>query len=311
MSKRSMTDYGLLLLKGASMGIANKIPGVSGGIVAIVTGFYSELLFSFKRLNLKAVSLLLTGRLKSFWQYINGAFLFALLLGVIISYFTVSLILDLALSTYPEYVWSLFFGLVLASGMLLYRDYNAWNKQTVLFACFGLAAGIGLSLLPPLEQNTHVIYVFFCGVISIVGMTLPGLSGSFLLILLGNYSLLLVDAVNSFGKWVVLPLYPATAFSSEDQQHAILFGIFLFGSVVGISVLSNLIHQIQQRAKNELQATIIGFIFGSLFILWPTRQASNSDIAMVGYPLFWTIFWGIIGLILVFILDYYERKKQS
>lgn len=311
MPNRSIADYGLLLIKGVSMGIANKIPGVSGGIVAIVTGFYSELLFSFKRLNFKAISLILTGQFNRFWQYVNGAFLLTLLLGVILSYFTVSLVLDLALRAYPEYVWSLFFGLVLASGILLFRDFKAWKKQTILFACLGLAAGIGLSTLPPFDQNIHIIYVFFCGVISIVGMILPGLSGSFLLILLGNYSLLLVDAVNSFGRWIILPFYPSINFSYQDQQLAILFGIFLLGSIVGLSTLSNLIHRIQERSNDELQATIIGFIFGSLFILWPTRQASNSDIIMVGYPLFWTIFWGVVGLILVFILDFYERKKQS
>src|SRR6056300_1929179 len=164
MHKRSVSDYFLLVLKGVAMGIANKIPGVSGGIVAVVTGFYGELIFSFQRLNLKAVLLLFRGRFGTFWQYINGRFLFTLLLGVILSYFTLSLILDVALSAYPTYVWALFFGLVLASAVLLFRDYKTWNTKTIIFAIIGLGIGIGLSILSPSNQNTQFGYVFLCGV---------------------------------------------------------------------------------------------------------------------------------------------------
>ena len=128
-SKRENKDYVLLFLKGVGMGLANKIPGVSGGIIAIVTGFYEELLFSFQRLNLRAIILLLKGRYKTFWFYINGNFLFTLLLGVIVSYFTLSIFLNFALMKFPMQVWSMFFGLVLASAFILFRDYKNWNKK--------------------------------------------------------------------------------------------------------------------------------------------------------------------------------------
>lgn len=309
MYNRSFSDYLLLALKGAAMGIANKIPGVSGGIVAVVTGFYRELIFSFQRLNFKAVTLLFRGRFSAFWQYINGTFLCALLLGIIASYFTLSLFLDVALSTYPLYVWTVFFGLVLASAVLLFRNYDAWNVQTVLFALTGLAVGIGLSVLSPSGQNTNLVYVFFCGVVSIVGMTLPGLSGSFLLILLGNYTLLLVDAVNAFGKWVISLVNMNIELSAQDENYALLFGVFLAGSLVGISGLSALIHRIQQKADKQLQATLIGFVFGSLFILWPTNKVSSLDAALTIQSTIWAIFWGLLGVVIVFLLDYYERKK--
>lgn len=309
MYNRSFSDYLLLALKGAAMGIANKIPGVSGGIVAVVTGFYRELIFSFQRLNFKAVTLLFRGRFSAFWQYINGTFLCALLLGIIASYFTLSLFLDVALSTYPLYVWAVFFGLVLASAVLLFRNYDAWNVQTVLFALTGLAVGIGLSVLSPSGQNTNLVYVFFCGVVSIVGMTLPGLSGSFLLILLGNYTLLLVDAVNAFGKWVISLVNTNIELSAQDENYALLFGVFLAGSLVGISGLSALIHRIQQKADKQLQATLIGFVFGSLFILWPTNKVSSLDAALTIQSTIWAIFWGLLGVVIVFLLDYYERKK--
>ena len=308
MHSRSFSDYGLLILKGIAMGVANKIPGVSGGIVAVVTGFYEELIFSFQRLNFKAVYLLLRGRFRTFWRYINGAFLMALLLGIILSYFTLSLFLDVALTIYPMRVWAIFFGLVLASAILLFRDFSKWHTNSVVFALAGLVVGLGLSVLSPSEQNPSLIYVFLCGVVSIVGMTLPGLSGSFLLILMGNYTFLLVDAVNSFGRWIISP-FLNTELAPQDAEYALIFGVFLVGSLVGISGLSALIHCIQQKAKDELQAILIGFVFGSLFILWPTNRVTPLESSMSMESIFWTIIWGLIGLVIVFVLDYYERKK--
>lgn len=309
MHNRTFSDYGLLVLKGIAMGIANKIPGVSGGIVAVVTGFYRELILSFHRLNFKAVALLFRGRFRSFWQYINGTFLSALLVGVILSYFTLSLLLDVAFSSYPKYVWAVFFGLVLGSAVLLYRNFSSWNFQTILFGLMGLAVGVGLSILSPSAENTNMLYVFFCGVVSIVGMTLPGLSGSFLLILLGNYTLLLVDAVNAFGRWIVSLFYSGLVTSSQDENYALLFGVFLAGSLVGISGLSALIHRIQQKADKQLQAILIGFVFGSLFILWPANKATHLETTTMHQSPFWTIFWGLFGVAIVFVLDFYERRK--
>ena len=161
MANRSLSDYSLLILKGIAMGIANKIPGVSGGIVAVVTGFYEELIFSFQRLNFKAISLLFRGRFRTFWQYINGTFLIALFVGVILSYFTLSLMLDVALNSYPLNVWALFFGLVLASAIILYRDFSNWRKRNLLLGFVGLTVGIGLSVLSPSEENTNLLYIFF------------------------------------------------------------------------------------------------------------------------------------------------------
>ena len=127
MANRSLSDYSLLILKVIAMGIANKIPGVSGGIVAVVTGFYEELIFSFQRLNFKAVSLLFRGRFSPFWQYVYGAFLIALFVWVILNYFTFSFLFVAALTAYPLNVLAPVFCLVLASSLILYRDFNNWN----------------------------------------------------------------------------------------------------------------------------------------------------------------------------------------
>ena len=308
MANRSLSDYSLLILKGIAMGIANKIPGVSGGIVAVVTGFYEELIFSFQRLNFKAVSLLFRGRFRTFWQYVNGSFLIALFVGVILSYFTLSLLLDAALTAYPSNVWALFFGLVLASALILYRDVNNWNKKNMLLGIIGLAVGVGLSVLSPSAENTNLLYVFLCGYLSIVGMTLPGLSGSFLLILMGNYSLLLVDSVNALGRYIISP-FSTIELLPQDETYALMFAVFLTGSLIGISSLSALIHKIQQRAKDELQAVLIGIVFGSLFILWPPNRIANFAHTNSTTDATWAVIWGAVGLITVFALDYYERKK--
>ena len=308
MANRSLSDYSLLILKGIAMGIANKIPGVSGGIVAVVTGFYEELIFSFQRLNFKAISLLFRGRFITFWQYINGTFLIALFVGVILSYFTLSLMLDAALNSYPLNVWALFFGLVLASAIILYRDFSNWRKRNLLLGFVCLTVGIGFSVLSPSEENTNLLYIFLCGYLSIIGMTLPGLSGSFLLILMGNYSLLLVDSVNALGRYIISP-FSSIELLPQDETYALMFAVFLLGSFIGISSLSALIHKIQQRAKDELQAVLIGFVFGSLFILWPPNRIANfAEVNNISDSI-WAILWCGVGLLVVFALDYYERKK--
>ena len=308
MANRSLSDYSLLILKGIAMGIANKIPGVSGGIVAVVTGFYEELIFSFQRLNFKAVSLLFRGRFRTFWQYVNGTFLTALFVGVVLSYFTLSLLLDAALTAYPLNVWALFFGLVLASALILYRDFSNWNKKNIVLGIIGLAVGVGLSVLSPSAENTNLLYIFLCGYLSIIGMALPGLSGSFLLILMGNYSLLLVDSVNALGRYIISP-FSTIELLPQDETYALMFAVFLTGSLIGISSLSALIHKIQRRAKDELQAVLIGFVFGSLFILWPPNRIANFAQTNSITDTTWAVIWGAVGLIIVFALDYYERKK--
>ena len=308
MANRSLSDYSLLILKGIAMGIANKIPGVSGGIVAVVTGFYEELIFSFQRLNFKAVSLLFRGRFRTFWQYVNGTFLTALFVGVVLSYFTLSLLLDAALTAYPLNVWALFFGLVLASALILYRDFSNWNKKNIVLGIIGLAVGVGLSVLSPSAENTNLLYIFLCGYLSIIGMTLPGLSGSFLLILMGNYSLLLVDSVNALGRYIISP-FSTIELLPQDETYALMFAVFLTGSLIGISSLSALIHKIQRRAKDELQAVLIGFVFGSLFLIWPPNRIANFAQTNSITDTTWAVIWGAVGLIIVFALDYYERKK--
>ena len=195
--KRSFSDKLWLVLKGLAMGAANKVPGVSGGVVAFVAGFYEEFIYSLQKINRKAFALLINGRFQSFYSYINGRFLGLLILGMIISYFSVSKLLDYLIEHYELYVWSSFFGMIIGSIYYISKDFKDWNTKTVIALIIGISIGIGISFLDPATQNDNLWFVFFCGIISVSGMTLPGLSGSFILILLGNYVLLLVDSVNA------------------------------------------------------------------------------------------------------------------
>ena len=321
MNQRGLYDHILLVIKGLAMGIANKVPGVSGGIVAIVTGFYPEFLYSLKRLNFKAFYMLLTGRFKRFYQYTNALFLLLIALGILLSYFTVSRVLDVALLHYEQHVKGLFFGMVVMSAIVLMRDFGKWNLKYVFYSLLGLAVGLFLTFLEPAPENRNLWFVFFCGLISIIGMTLPGLSGSFLLILLGNYALLLVDAVNAVWKFSIQLIQDPSAYATLSQEYSEILTIlvvFIVGSVVGLVSISNLLHYIIMRFEHKLNALIIGFIVGSLSILWPwsdfrllTNDALiNNTMESSGFNQYFSLFWIGVGLFIVIIIDVYDRKRQ-
>ena len=321
MNQRGLYDNILLVVKGLAMGIANKVPGVSGGIVAIVTGFYPEFLYSLKRMNFNAFFMLITGKFKQFYRYTNALFLSLISLGIVLSYFTVSKVLDIGLIRYEQYVKALFFGMVVMSVLVLSRDFKKWELKFLIFSFIGLLVGVTLTFLDPAAENRNLLFVFFCGFVSIIGMTLPGLSGSFLLILLGNYALLLVDAVNAVWEFVVKLIQNPLAFSAlaqENNELLTILIIFIVGSIVGLVSISNLLHYIIIRFEHRLNALIIGFIIGSLPILWPWsdfRLLTNpNELATIIEPtvlnLFFSIVWIGVGLFIVFILDVYDRKRQ-
>ncbi|AZQ44216.1 DUF368 domain-containing protein [Nonlabens ponticola] len=271
---RSLSDKFFLVLKGMAMGTANKVPGVSGGVVAYVAGFYEEFLYSFQRLNGVSFQLLLGGRFRSFYEYVNGRFLFLLILGEFISYFTVSLGFDVLISYYPILVWALFFGMILGSIYYLSRNYENWTSRRVMFLLGGAVVGIGTSLLDPATTNTNLIFIFFCGMVSISGMAIPGLSGSFLLILLGNYVLLMVDSINAFLNAIVKIFSWNFEWWYDDTQTdlLIILAVFILGSLVGLITLSHLLGWTMKHYRGETNASIIGFITGSLGVVWPWKK---------------------------------------
>lgn len=272
---RKLSDKILLVLKGLAMGAANKVPGVSGGVIAFVAGFYEEFIFSLKRINLNSLKLLVNGRFRSLYYYTNSKFLLLLILGMVISYFSVSKLLDYLLEHYELYVWASFFGMILGSIYYISKDFEAWNKKNLGLAILGILAGISISWLEPAAENDNLWFVFFCGIVGVSGMTLPGLSGSFILILLGNYVLLLVDSVNAlYDTLAQIAVWDFSFLENEERMRLLqVLIVFTAGSVAGLVSLSHLLGYLLKHFKNATFAVIIGFITGSLGVVWPWKEA--------------------------------------
>lgn len=332
---RTFNDKLFLILKGLGMGAANKVPGVSGGVVAFVAGFYEEFIYSLKKVNGKAFKLLINGRFKSFFNYINGRFLGLLFLGMIVSYFSVSKILDYLILHYELYVWSVFFGMIVGSIYYINKDFNDWNNKTVLSLLLGIALGVGISFLNPAKENDNLFFVFFCGIISVSGMTLPGFSGSFILILLGNYVLLLVDSVNALYDTMADIFRGNFDFIYNEARMRMLkvLAVFTLGSVTGLVTFSHVLSYILKHYKSITIASIIGFIIGSLGVVWPWKKTiykhSNEGellldsrgekiienykryIPELSTETYYAIGFIVLGLAIVIALEIYGQKQKK
>lgn len=336
MKLTSFSDKSFLVLKGIAMGAANKVPGVSGGMVAFVAGFYEEFIYSLQKFNLKALKLLFSGRFTSFFNYINGRFLSLLILGMIISYFSVSLLLDYLILHFELYVWAAFFGMIIGSILYVARDFHDRSPRNILLLIIGITVGASLSLVDPVKENDDLWFVFICGMIGVSGQTFPGLSGSFILMLLGNYVLLLVDSVNAlyytFGDIINWDF----SFLEDPERMRLLkvLSVFALGSLAGLISFSHLLGFLLKRYKTATYAIIIGFITGSLGVVWPWRREIYKtdtsgeflldnqgnevldhfdryfpDISSVET---WAgIFFIILGIFLVVWLGWLEKRKNS
>ena len=273
-STRTFTDKIFLILKGLGMGAANKVPGVSGGVVAFVAGFYEEFIYSLQKINRKAFLLLINGRFKSFFQYINGRFLTLLITGMLISYFSISKILDYLIKHHELYVWSVFFGMIIGSIYYISKGFEDWRLKTYISLTIGIVLGVSISFLDPAKENDNLWFVFFCGMISVSGMTLPGFSGSFILILLGNYVLLLVDSVNALYDTFIEIFEGDFGFldNSERMRMLKVLAVFTMGSLVGLITFSHVLSYILKHYKSITISAIIGFIVGSLGVVWPWKK---------------------------------------
>ncbi len=273
-SVRSISDRIWLVLKGLAMGTANKVPGVSGGVVAFIAGFYEEFIHSLQKINRKAFLLLFNRGLKPFLEYTNARFIGLLFLGMIISYFSISKILDYLLVNFELYVWSTFFGMIIGSLYYIAKDFQKWNRKYIFFLLLGVFIGVSISFLEPAKENDNLFFVFLCGVIGVSGMTLPGLSGSFILILLGNYVLLLVDSVNALYETFSDILRNDYNFLEDAKRIHLLkvLSVFSLGSITGLVTLSNVLAFLLKNYKKITNALIIGFIGGSLGVVWPWKE---------------------------------------
>lgn len=333
--ERSFSDKIFLFVKGLAMGAANKVPGVSGGIVALVTGFYEELIYSLQKINAKAFKLFINGRFKSFFQYTNAQFLTLVFAGSIFSYFSVSQVLDYFLERYELYVWSLFFGMIIGSIYYVGKQLDDWRTKTIVGVVFGTIVGVSISFLSPAKENDHLLFVFFCGIIGVSGMTLPGLSGSFILILLGNYVLLLVDSVNMLYRSIIDVFNGDFSFLKDQvrMRYLKIITSFTAGSAFGLVFTSQLLAYVLKRWHQLVIAVILGFIGGSLGIVWPWKEEiykmenGRIKIDMKGEKVVenyqryipdladsqtWiAVFYILIGIGIILCIDYYGKKRKK
>lgn len=330
---KTFKDKAILVLKGMGMGAANKVPGVSGGIVAFVAGFYEEFIYSLKKFNGSAFTLLFNGRFKSFYDYVNGPFLSLLIFGMVISYFSVSKLLDYLLDQFELYVWAGFFGMIIGSIFIIGKNFNLKSLKNSGFILIGILAGAAISLLPPAKENSNLWFVFLCGIIGIAGMTLPGLSGSFILILIGNYVLLLVDSVNAFYDTLVDIVSLDFSFIHSTYRMEMIKILFVFtaGSLFGMISLSHLLAFVLNKFHQITYALIIGFIGGSLGVVWPWKhevyllETGKVVRDHYGAPIiknysrywpnlsdvstWWAIFFIFVGIFIVISLERYRQKN--
>ena len=303
MKERNRKFYLILFLKSILMGTVNKLPGVSGGLVALITGFYFEMINSLKKINLNTIKLF--PDLKKLNKEYNLYFLLTIFFGIVVSYFTTSQLLDILFRNHELKVWSIFFGMILASNILLIKKNKNWDLRSILFVFVGLVIGILISISEPISENRNLYFIFFCGFISICGMIIPGLSGSFLLILLGNFKLLLIDSVNSLYNSILILFGFKTDISHEIELIKIA-AVFALGSVAGLILLSNFLSYLITNFKETVNQVIIGFIFGSLFIVWPWNYSSLEF--ELNFQNSILLLWILIGVLIIFVFNRYAKK---
>ncbi len=292
----------LLFLKGVAMGIAEVIPGVSGGTIAFITGIYRTLIESIKSVNFKALSVLRAEGVKACWHHVNGTFLVILFSGMGVSILTLARVVKYLLEHHEILIWSFFFGLIAASVLFVAGQIRIWKLPAFLSIASGITVALFISGMTPAQATATPLNIFLSGCIAICAWVLPGISGSFILLLLGMYGHIM-DAIKDFSLSTI--------------------GIFGAGCCVGIMIFSRLLSWLYAQHKDITLAFLTGFMAGSLYIVWPWKQIENRVITQRLMP--WTFEQATgnppqtgsavivvgIGLITVLLLEKISEKKQS
>ena len=287
------------------MGVANVIPGVSGGTIALITEIYEDLINSLKSFDLKALKLITSFNFTGFIQHTNMYFLVAVFGGSVASVFSIANLFKYLFNNYPLLIWAFFFGLILASIYFVGKRIEKWNTISLCTLLIGTIIAITLSLITPSSENSNLFFVFICGIIGISGMILPGLSGSFILILMGNYELLMVTAITDLNM--------------------LLLTTFFIGSVVGLMGFSHILAWVLKHYKDATLAMLTGFILGSLRTIWPWKEIIKSVIIngeekVIEYNWYFpqtinkdtllAFLSIIIGIMIVYWLEKYSKVKS-
>ena len=313
-NNRSFTQLLGITLRGIAMGSADVIPGVSGGTIAFITGIYEELITSISNINLKALKKWKKEGFVSFWKHINGNFFVALVLGIGISILSLARLVTFLLESYPVLLWAFFIGLIIASIPIMMREINKWGILTILGLVIGTAIAAYISTVHVVASGGSLWYILLCGAIAICAMILPGISGAFILVLMGAYT---------------------TVLTGLKEFDLTLIGVFILGCVVGILSFSHLLKYLFSHYKNFVLALLSGFLIGSLLKVWPwknpildgpviihsdgTKEWMMENVLpadFIGEPqVISAILLAIVGFLVVFLLDwsgrYFEKKKHE
>ena len=305
--QRRFKDYAIISLKGLAMGAADAVPGVSGGTIAFISGIYEELVATISNVNIALFKTLFSKGFKAFWEQANGNFVLALLSGVIISYVSFMRLAKYLLENEPVLIWAFFFGLIIASIYFVGKQIKTWNMAAVLALIIGAGIAFFVSSLPTMATNNSPFFLFFAGAIAICAMILPGISGSFILIILGAYKTL-SDAIHDI-----------------DIKKLMLF---VAGAVIGLLSFSHVLKWLFKHYHNITLALLTGFIFGSLDEVWPWKETLTWHIDSKGIKspllqksispfsfegdnqLLFAITLMVLGFFTIFILEKVGSKKQ-
>lgn len=292
--KRSFADYLMLSVKGVCMGAADVIPGVSGGTIAFLTGIYTELLDSIKSLDGKALKMLFSFRIKDFWEKINGSFLLSVFAGILISVFSLAKLMQYLLEYHPVPLWSFFFGLIIASAIYVLREVEKWSFSNAVALVAGIAVAAWICLVSPAETTNALWFIFVSGMIAICAMILPGISGSFILLLLGKYEYIM---------------------ASITELNILVLAVFAAGALIGIVSFSHFLSWLLKKYYSVTVCVLSGFMIGSLVKVWPWKKVLESGVdravlpgdfeMLTGQPsqLGSALAFAVLGVALVFVIE--------
>ena len=285
---KNFLKYLTVGVKGACMGAADVIPGVSGGTIAFIMGIYDEFVGSIARIDATAVKMLFSGRLRDFWKHINGGFLLSIAIGIGVSVVSLAGLMDTLLDNYPIQTWAFFFGLIVASSIFILRGISDWRIRDLGFLAMGLLLGVVVCTLSPTQTPDDLWFIFLSGALAICAMILPGISGSFILLILGKYQYIMGVITN--------------VVSGVDMgRNLLILGVFMVGAVVGILGFSKFLHWLLARWHRTTLIVLAGFIIVSLVKVWPwsNPEAMEQVSRCGGYLWGWALLFAIIGFSLV------------
>ncbi len=319
----AMTNKIQLALKGMAMGIAEVIPGVSGGTIAFITGIYEKLINSIKAFGPGLLRVFKQEGFLGVWKAVNGTFLVSLLLGMAAGVVIGVLGVTHLLENYPPAVWAFFFGLIIASALYVGKQVERWDWKKILFLIVGAIFAYWITILSPASGSTNLLFVFFCGMIAISALILPGISGSFILLMMGMYTYIVSETLKE-------------ALKTFATDKLLTLAVFALGCITGLATISRLLSWTFKRFRGATLAILTGFMLGSLNKIWPwrnpvewLRDATGAVIMEEGKPkkvlleenvfpagydgeplTFWVVLMMILGFAIVFLFEKIDKSSN-